>query len=975
VANNNINSIEQGGIGELWFATDNGISILNESTNTWFHVLKGTVVVTLCRAQNGNIWAGTYGDGVYLLNQKGQPLRHLTQQQGALTTNYIFSIRQDLDGDIWVGGHNGWLMLLDKEGRHKQTFDIKWIHSIEIVARNQVGVATVNGFYLVNKATNTIKSYASFSEFQHQNTSAYVISMLFNQDQTVWLGTEGGGLNLYDLNTGKTKTFTTREGLPSDDVYSLQKDDRGRLWMSTGKGLALMENHEISNLNYLGDIDKEYNKSSFARLSDGRFAYGSNDGAVMVKPEAIGQTNYEAPLRLTGLSIDHLETEKGKRMHPSIYDMLTKGIVELPYRYNSFAIHFESINHRFQRDINYQHILEGYDKTWSNSSVDGILRYTNVTPGSYLLKVRNVRRSNGEMIEEKTLLLIVAQPWWNSWWAWTFYLVLASAVFYFIFRYNSNKLEKKHDEDKIKFFINTAHDIRTPVTLILAPLEDLGRVDGLGEKAQYYLNLARNHTHKLHALITRLLEFEKVDTYMHKLSLYPLNINSILSEGVVGFQPYCDNKQVHLNLHLPHDEVGIRGDRQMLGLLIDNLLSNACKYTPPQGEVNLALTATKRKAIITVSDNGIGIPEKAHKYLFRKVYRAENAQKSQEVGTGFGLLQVHSIVKMMGGKISVQSEVNIGSTFTITLPRTYDQPTTVQETNLGVNATRLTRFSPFAYPEQSIVAKNIGEQPKDTLLIVEDNETLRYYLRQTFDNEFRVVDVANGQEALDSLNHEYPDLILSDVMMPGLQGDELCRMVKENPETAGIPFVLLTAKANHDATVEGLKKGADDYIPKPFSTEILKLKVQGLIENRKRQRAFFMREVLRQVSNEKDHSISETEPQQTNESNSNLSENDRNFVDRATHLVIDNISNSDFSIDALCREMAMSRTLFYNRLKSLTGKSPQEFIRLIRLQKAAEMLKSGKNIGETAMDCGFVNAKYFSSLFKQHFGVQPSKYL
>lgn len=974
VANNNINGIEEGGNSDLWFATDNGISILNESANTWHHVLKGTVVVTLCRAQSGNIWAGTYGDGVYLLNQKGQLLQHLTQQQEELTTNYIFSIRQDSDGDIWVGGHNGWLMLLDKEGRHKQTYDIKWIHSIEIVAPNQVGVATVNGFYLVNKVTKTIKRYASFPEFQNQNVSAYIISMLFNEDQTVWLGTEGGGLNLYNLNTGETRIFTTRDGLPSDDVFSLQEDAQGRLWMSTAKGLALMGNNEVSNLNYLGDVDKEYNKSAFARLSDGRFAYGSTDGAVLVKPEAIAQTDYEAPLRLTGLTIDYLAPEKEKNWRPVLHDMVTRGSVELPYRHNSFAIHFESINYRFQRDINYQHILEGYDKIWSNSSSDGTLLYTNVAPGTYLLKVRNLRRSNGEIIEEKTLLLTIAEPWWNTWWARTIYLALAGSVLYFIFRYNSNKLQKKHDEDKIRFFINTAHDIRTPVTLIMAPLEDLGRVSGLTDKARYYLDMACNNTQKLHTLITQLLEFEKVDISRQKICLYPLSLNSILEEEIVGFQSYCDNKQLHLNLNLPDGEAGIKGDRQIVGMLLDNLLSNACKYTPPRGEVSVDLTATKRKTIITVRDSGIGIPKKSQKYLFKKVFRAENAQKSQEKGTGFGLLQVQRIVKILGGKISVQSEEYQGTTFTITLPRTYERPELLPEPSLAASQLLSSEHPRLASPELQGVAKNKGEHPGDTLLIVEDNETLRYYLRHTFDNEYRVIDVANGQDALDSLSNEYPDLILSDVMMPGIQGDELCRMVKDNPDTAGIPFVLLTAKATHDATVEGLKKGADDYIPKPFSTEILKLKVQGLIENRKRQRAFFMREALRQVGAKKEQSIGEQESQSSEEVAPGLSENDRSFVDRATHLVIDNISNTDFTIDSLCREMAMSRTLFYNRLKSLTGKSPQEFIRLIRLQKSAELLKNGKNVTETAMDCGFVNSKYFSSLFKQHFGVQPSKY-
>ncbi|HHU37143.1 MAG TPA: response regulator, partial [Treponema sp.] len=556
----------------------------------------------------------------------------------------------------------------------------------------------------------------------------------------------------------------------------------------------------------------------------------------------------------------------------------------------------------------------------------------------------------------------------------TIYLVLAGLVLYFIFRYNSNKLQKKHDEDKIKFFINTAHDIRTPVTLIMAPLEDLGRVSGLSGKGQYYLDMARNNTQKLHTLITQLLEFEKVDITRQRTNLYSLYLNSILEEEIVGFQSYCDNKQLNLNLNLPDEEVGIKGDRQIVGMLIDNLLSNACKYTPPRGEVSLDLTTTKRKAIITVSDSGIGIPKKSQKHLFKKVFRAENAEKSQEKGTGFGLLQVHRIVKILGGKISVQSEENQGTTFTIILPRTYERPELLPEPGNAASQPLSSAYSPFPSPEQQEVAKSKGQQPGDTLLIVEDNETLRYYLRQTFDDEYRVIDVANGQEALDSLSNEYPDLILSDVMMPGLQGDELCRMVKDNPDTAGIPFVLLTAKATHDATVEGLKKGADDYIPKPFSTEILKLKVQGLIENRKRQRAFFMREALRQVGTKMDQSISDQESPTTEEVAQGLSENDRSFVDRATQLVIDNISNTDFTIDTLCREMAMSRTLFYNRLKSLTGKSPQEFIRLIRLQKSAELLRNGKNVSETAIDCGFVNPKYFSTLFKQYFGVQPSKY-
>lgn len=985
LANNNVNDIEQDTEGNLWFATDFGISIRNASSLKWNHVLKGIVVVALCKGEDGSVWAGTYGDGVYLLNNHNQVVRHLSKQQGELTTNYIFSIRQDQDGDLWMGGLDGKLMMTDKQGHLKKSYDIRWVHSIEIVGRDKIAAATVNGFCVVNKNTGKIQRYATSQEYQKQNASAYIVSMLFNGDETVWLGTEGGGLNLYDMRNGKLKIFTTHEGLPSNDVYSLQRDARGRLWVSTGKGLALIENYHVSNLNYLGDIDKEYNKSSFARLADGKFVYGSTNGAVIVMPDAITMTSYQAQLRFTGLTIEYLSADQEKRLRPIIHDMLSKGMIQLAHDHNSFAITFESINYRFQRDIAYQYILEGYDKSWSSLSSNGTVRYTNVAPGTYLLKVRSLRRNNGEVISEQALILKVAQPWWNSWWAWIFYICIVGIIFYFIWQYKSNQLQKQYDEDKIRFFIDTAHDIRTPVTLIMAPLDDLGKEKGFSDKAHYLLELARSNTHKLYTLITQLLEFEKVDAHKQQLVLTPVNLNDILAEEISSFQSFCDRKQLHLNLTLPDEDVYVMADRHIMEILLDNLISNACKYTMPQGEVSLRLNYTKQKAIIEIKDTGIGIPKKARKHLFTDVYRADNARKSHEGGTGFGLLQVQRILKMLHGKIIFQSEENKGSTFTVTLERTY----TRQEQEVSKPVIASEKLLPAEIVENENMEDNKLPQPeqqtaKETLLIVEDHEALRYYLRQTFEPEYRVVDVCDGQEALSYLSTEYPDLILSDVMMPGIQGDELCKLVKDNPDTSGIPFILLTAKVNHEAVVEGLTKGADDYISKPFNTEILKLKVQSLIINRNRQRAFFMRQAIMEV--ETGRSLSDNEdnidPVTANTEESKdaeiplnaLSEGDRQFIIRATRYVIENMSNIDFNINALCQEMAMSRTLFYSRLKALTGKGPQEFIRIIRLQKAAELLKEGRSVSEVVIDTGFVNTKYFSSLFKKQFGVQPSKY-
>lgn len=993
--NNNVNDIEENTEGNLWFATDGGVSIRNKMSNTWKHVLKETVVISLCKSEDGAVWVGTYGNGVYLLDAEGRVLRHLTKQKGELTTNYIFSVMQDLDGDLWIGGLDGCLVMFGKREGNRRLFDVKWVQSIKFIDRERIAVATVNGFYIINKHVGDVQHYATSQEFNNQNASAYIISMLFNDDGTVWLGTEGGGLNLYDMKNRTLRTLTTQEGLPSNDIYNLAFDGKKRLWVSTGKGIALIDSFRVSNLNYVGNIDREYNKSSFTRLKNGEFVYGSTDGAVFIMPLAISTAEYHAPLRFTGLTVDYQNADEEKNLRPVIHNMLVNGDVRLSYNHNSFAIFFESINYRFQRDIVYQYVLEGYDNNWSEPSVDGKVQYAKVLPGSYLFKVRSLRRSDGKIISEGVLKLNIMQPWWNSWWAWIFYACMILLVFYFILRYKGNQLQKKYDEDKIRFFIDTAHDIRTPVTLIMAPLEDLSKEQGLSEKARYYLNLAHESTTRLYSLITQLLEFEKVDTDKQQLTLVSQNLNNILFDEYLVFRPFCDKKQLSLRLSMPDETIYIPADKHFMEMMLDNLLSNACKYTKPQGEICLSLEVTKRKAVIGVKDNGIGIPKKARKHIFADIYRAENARKSQEEGTGFGLLQVHRIVKMLHGKITFRSEEGKGTTFTVILPRTVavaeSMPyvTKVSDENVPVDSKDINVLKEDrCLPDEKVYqTDNIGEHDdRNTLLIVEDHEALRYYLRQTFERDYRVIDVADGQEALEYLENEYPDIILSDVMMPGIQGDELCRLVKENPDTSGIPFILLTAKVNHDAVVDGLKKGADDYIPKPFSTEILKLKVQGLIDNRNRQRNFFMRQAITQVEtgtkstgNEKyvDVTKGEVEVKEGNPEDllaETISEGDRQFIVQATQFVVEHLDDLDFNINHLCQEMAMSRTLFYSRLKSLTGKGPQEFIRIIRLQKAAELLKEGKSVAEVAADTGFVNTKYFSSLFKKQFGMQPSKY-
>lgn len=982
IANNNINDIEEHANGNIWYATDFGISIYNPESGKWHHTLKNKVAVSLEKESVDHIWVGTYGNGIYLLDSNGNEKKHLTQQQGQLTTNYILSVCQDVDGDVWIGGLDGNLVQLTHNGTVKRTYNIKWVQSIHIMDKDRIAVATVNGFFIIHKKDGAIKHYASSKEFRDQNISSYIISMYFNHDDTVWLGTEGGGLNLYNIKTGESKVFTIKDGLPSDDIYSIYKDHSGKIWVSTGKGLATIDSFQINNMNYISDVEREYNKSSFTKTKDGKIVFGSTSGAVFITPRMITNKKYEAPLHFTEFTVEYRDSTEREYLKPLLYSQMNKGAIELDYSHNSFIVCFESINFHYQRDIVYQSILEGYDKNWSKYTSNGQVQYTRVSPGDYTLSVRSLRRSDGQVISENKIFISIAQPWWNSWWAWTLYVCSIGTLFYFILQYKRNQLQKKHNEDKIKFFINTAHDIRTPVTLIMAPLEDLCKESDIPEKAVNLLRLVRNNTQKLNSLISQLLEFERFDSNKSKSIPVSICMNDFLTEEAASFQSYCEQKNLQLNLQLPKEDIYIYADKTLIGILLDNLISNACKYTPKGGDITITLTANRKTVTISIQDSGIGIPNSAKKYLFKDIYRAQNARESNELGTGFGLLQVHRILKMLHGKINVKSEENKGTLFTISLKRLNDNNLITKQKPTEINKLQTDLIDENLTFESNEIQ---NDQALNTILIVEDHDSLRYYLRKTFEKKYKVIDVANAQEALNYLSEEYPDLIISDIMMPGIPGDEFCQKVKENPDTSGIPVILLTAKVSHDSMIEGLKKGADDYIPKPFSTEVLRLKVHSIIETRNRQREIFLRQALELVQQQKpgiNLSIDEqektpslNEPEQNQENSTiDIGESDKVFIHNATQIVIEHIDDCEFGILQLCQEMAMSRTLFYNRLKSLTGKGPQEFIRLIRLERAAELLRNGIPVSEVVLQAGFANAKYFSSLFKKQYGVQPSKY-
>lgn len=1007
VRHNNINAISENTDGTIWYATDSGISIHSPADGHWRHSSNNSVTVTIESMTDGRMVAGTYGNGLLELDAAGNVTRSLTRANGKVTSNSIFNIKRSRAGEYWAATLDGGVMRLDASLRLIHTYPVEVAFSITETPDGKIGVATANGFYIIDPKTDALTHYTSANQTNNHNISCYITSLLFNKDGTVWCSTEGGGVFLYDIARRRVqKIFKTAQGLPANDVYSMQRDARGRMIVSTSHGLALYNGLGFKSLNYMRRLAKEYNKSASTLLSNGDMIFGSVHGAEHLIPSKITNADYKAAVNIRGIETvverSHDKTSPYDTHDAVKFHSIQDGGVKLNYADRTFSVYFEAINLPYQDDITFKYMLEGYDDTWCLPTQHNVADYKNVPPGRYTLRVRSLRNSDGEILDEASVKISIADPWWGSWWAWCVYLSACAVIIVIVYRAYRFKTQKQHDDDKIRFFVNTAHNIRTPVSLVMAPITDLRHENSLSDKARELVDTALTNIGKLSNITNQLLEFERFDSEKKQIDLRPVEISSLLRIETECFRDAMQRKNITLGTEGLSNEAYVTADTYLLEILFDNLLSNAYKYTNSGGNVNVSLHVEPKRVQIVVQDNGIGIPVGERRHIMKKVYRARNARETNNIGTGFGLLQVRRIVEMLSGKIRMLSAEGKGTSFIITLKRIH--PWTDATQNGVVERKTTSAFIDTDTFASSGRDKNCTDKectdreypPIDTdhsILIVEDNDDLRHYLRDTFSEKYHVTTVSDASKALDYLQNHYPDLILSDVMMPGMQGDELCRQIKSNSSTAGIPVILLTAKADHDSVIGGLGCGADDYIAKPFNSDILRIKVSGMIANRDRLRQYLLSGAISgersattisgDESEKKDAEVSSV----TADRNPDTAElgdlavgneigtpSDREFVERATSIVRGHMADYDFDIDRLCREMAMSRTLLFGRLKSLTGKAPQDFIRLLRMETAAELLRQGLSVTEVAERTGFANVKYFSTVFKKHFGTQPSKF-
>lgn len=1004
--NNSVNDIMQSRDGKMWYATDKGVSIYDEHTHLWHHGLQDKVVLTICQTKDGKILVGTYGNGVYEMSNNGDATQIYSLANGKLKTDYVYSLYCDSHGDLWIGCLDGDLVyihahvangLIDNHIRSTTYLPIKEVQCIEESPdKKYIDVGTSHGCYRVDRHSLRVSRFYEPKEFKDSDHNFFVNSIAYQDAGHIWLATDGGGLCLYDFRTHQFKTYTTHQFLPSNNIYALVKTSNGRLWISTDKGLAFISQGKVFDLNFFRGVRCEYKRMSVSCTHDGRIVFGSSNGAVALSPKFAKGLYYVAPLHIRGVQVEGVElTDSWKE---KIYEMLHNSQqLNFSHDENTLEISFESINYQYQHDIQYQYYLEGFDHQWSELSADQDAYFANLPPGHYVFHVKAMGRSNGRVLGENAIKINIAQPWWNTWWAWLIYLCLLGFMAYLGWDYYKDRLHRKYYDEKINFFVNTAHNIRTPLSLVLAPLADLAKDTHLGEQSRHFLELAQRNGDKLLRMVTELLDFQKIDQTRMKMTLQDVNLSVFLRQQVDKFQVMAGEKHILLRM-MGEPDLMVRADLEMLEIIFENLLSNAIKYTPDGGKVTLmAVLGDDKQVMIGVLDRGIGIPRSERKYIFQSFYRASNAVKSHEMGSGLGLVLTRQLVRRLGGTISFVSKEGMGTLFTLTLP-------SVSSASSDDNPIRASDES--ASSDETV---HSDEAAKDTILFVDDNADLRQYIKMAFGDTYRVEDVESGDAALRYLQENGEcDIVVSDVMMPGMQGDELCRRIKENKETSWLPVILLTAKAGRDFMIEGLGLGADDYIAKPFDSAILASKIDSMLKNRRRLSQYYMERSLALVReqamqkvqiessevkrNEDGTSLSSDQTHQNaidevqenagkasvssdeKQPSVDLNPQDQAFVERATRLVLDHIADSDFGINELCREMAMSRSLFYGRLKTLTGQAPQDFIRLIRLEQAAMYLKRGDAVLDVSVKTGFANVKYFSTVFKKHFGMPPSKY-
>lgn len=954
LVNNNVNAVIEDRKGNVWFATDNGISCWDIAADRWrtfYHnkQKQANVFLSLCEDDRGRIWAGTYSSGVYVLDGTGgREVAHYTagKPDVSISSNFIFDIFKDSGGNLWFGSNQGEVVCYISNENRFRTYSYLPVSAITELSPEEMLFACSYGICSLNKQSGEVKLLVE----------DYTVADIWMTEKNIWAATSGEGLICYDRQNKTIEKYTTQQGLPSNYVNSILSAD-GYLWLGTESGLCRFnpKDKTVSTYASLLTLSKvSYNRHSRCKLANGYLMYGASQGATFFYPDSIPQVQargqiFFQDLRLSGHSV---RDSSGYRLKTPVNDMR-----EISLKYNQNTLSLELLPMEVsEAGAQFSWKLEGLDNDWNQPFNNRIINYTNLPNGNFRLLIRLYDGSLSQIIAGRELVLHITPPFWETWWFRLVLFCVIAGIVWFSLRFYINRLKQLHTEEKVRFFTNTAHDIRTSLTLIKGPVEELVKETNLTELGKRYLQLITEQSRRLSAVVTQLMDFQKVDVGKGQLALTMVDIVKLVAHRTLMFESYA--KQNRVELVFLHEESAYLTaiDELKIEKCVDNLISNAIKYSNPDSRVDILLKCDPNNWTLEVTDTGIGISSQAQRKLFKEFYRSENAVNSKIIGSGVGLMLVKHYIVMHGGNISFVSRENVGSTFKVIVPfmEVADVKKPVDFTPASEVFTSLPG-SQFTSPSQPADSR----QNRMRLLVVEDNPDMQGFIRSAFGNDFHVSTADDGLQGWEAIQKEQPDLVVSDVMMPNMDGFELCKRIKSTYETSHIPVILLTSLSEKTQQLQGLGLGADDYLTKPFDVTLLAQRIKSIISNRKviRERAL---KIIR---------WNDDEPILVNELNDK-------FIKKAMETVRKNIANENFGKDEFASAMNVSASLLYKKIKALTDQSPVDFIQSIRLNYSMELLKTKKySITEVGDICGFGSISYFSQRFKKHYGKTPSEAL
>jgi signal transduction histidine kinase/DNA-binding response OmpR family regulator/ligand-binding sensor domain-containing protein len=930
IHNNNIRSIFESSNGDIWFGTENGVSKYDKNKN-WTNYytdpkLFNTAILAINQYKN-NLILGTYGEGLLALDEKTGAITSLNLEP-PITLKFIFSVNCFND-NLWIDGNDGPLVHYI-DSRFVGKYPVGLVRSVT-EGHDQINyIGSSTGLFEINTRNASLRKihsdiFNAFNEIYNLN-----VDYLNN---CIWIGCKNG-LYKYNLSTEIVENPDDIQSKMLGTVFSIKKDNVQNLYLAAMSGLW---KYDIKRKVYRkygiqdGLTINEFGSGASAQFRDGSLSFGGPEGAVIFNPIDLVADDPVTNIYITNFQINSKEPDSLTLPKNINY---TKRLI-LDYDQNTISFNFETIKFHGSRGTTFTWKLEGYDDVFQQNLSNEKVIYSNLKPGNYKLIVKGFNADGIRGQSDYFLEIAIKNPFWKTIWAFILYTLVVLVIVYLFFKISKANIQKRFDENRIMFFIEVAHDIRTPVSLIQLLVKQMSNQENV-EKS---IELIQRSTENLNEYVTQLLDFQKIDRKELKLTVSKVDLKDCLQRIINDFTPILQEKSLDVILEVKHIPVWF--DVSKMNRIFYNLISNAIKYSHEGGEIKIKAFLKDDSLHIEFIDNGIGVPEKQQELIFNRFTRGTNVTNKGIPGTGLGLMLSKKIIELHGGKILLQSQENVGSKFTIVLP----VGTKHYSSDVLINT------DPKV--EEKIILDNFIHKDK-LILLVEDNAELREAIKNEISKNFLTIEAANGKEGLILALSKNPDLIITDVMMPEMDGNELCNLIKTNFKTSHIPVIMLTALAELDDKIQGLEKGADAYIEKPFNVDIVIATINNLLKSRGNIHRLLENKAVKK----------ELTP-------------DESFLSDVIEVIKNNVTEQDFSIDRLADIMGLSRSNLFRKLKGLVKMSPSDLIIKIKLNRAEQLMQERKNIriSEIAYESGFQDPKYFSTLFRKHYGKTPTEFM